>query len=300
MNAYFNSENNHIMKHLLLISILSLLIPLTLNAQEPLFLERSLSGVSIQKSDLTGNSAEYQPIFGTGDYDSKFVKGISRFGCLTIESGGSSKIAGYDNEEHILFILEGTGNMQYNNDAIPVSKNDFIYIPVGVKFGLVNPRERAMKVIIMGFRIPYDTKIKPTPGLMIANTDEVPFQVLGQHGPTTQFQLLMGTTESKRDRLAASLQVNSLFIMDFASGGTNIPHKHEKEEEIYFVIKGTGEMVAGATPDGKEIRYPAKEGDAFYFAPNTMIGFYSATKEGEAHAQILAVRSKFTAAAQDR
>jgi hypothetical protein len=35
-----------------------------------------------------------------------------------------------------------------------------------------------------------------------------------------------------------------------------------------------------------------KEGDAFYFSPNTLIGFYSATKEGEEHARILAVRSK--------
>ena len=43
--------------------------------------------------------------------------------------------------------------------------------------------------------------------------------MLGQHGPTTQFQLLMGTNESKRDRLAASYQVNSLFIMDFAPAG---------------------------------------------------------------------------------
>jgi hypothetical protein len=50
---------------------------------------------------------------------------------------------------------------------------------------------------------------------MIANTDEVPFQVLGQHGPTTLFQLLMGTTESRRDRLTAAYQVNSLFVMDF-------------------------------------------------------------------------------------
>jgi oxalate decarboxylase/phosphoglucose isomerase-like protein (cupin superfamily) len=80
--------------------------------------------------------------------------------------------------------------------------------------------------------------------------------------------------------------------MDFAPGGTNIPHRHANEEEVYFVLNGEGEMVAGETTDGKEMRYPAKEGDAYFFAPNTLIGFYSNTKEGEKHARILAVRSK--------
>ena len=35
---------------------------------------------------------------------------------------------------------------------------------------------------------------------------------------------------------------------------------------------------------GGETRYPVKEGDAFFFSRNTLIGFYSGGKEGEAHA----------------
>ena len=127
---------------------------------------------------------------------------------------------------------------------------------------------------------------------MIANADEVPFQVLGQHGPTTLFQLLMGNTESKRDRLASAYQVNSLFIMDFAVNGTNIPHRHDNEEEIYFILRGKGEIVAGVTADGKEDRHPSKEGDAYFFSQKTLIGFYSGNKDGEEHAKILAVRFK--------
>ena len=49
-------------------------------------------------------------------------------------------------------------------------------------------------------------------------------------------------------------------------------------------------MVAGADAARNEARYPSKEGDAFYFTRNTLIGFYSGGKEGEDHAQILAVR----------
>jgi len=284
------------MRYLILPLFFSLHFSFVIDAQAPVFLKRAISDILVQKSDISGMSAQYKPIFGNEDDNSQAIKGIVRYGYLTIDSGGSSSIVNYDNEEQIYFILEGTGNLEYDKTNIPVAKNDFIYIPVGVKHGLSNPRERPLKAIIMGFKIPDRAKIKQTPRLMIANADEVPFQVLGQHGPTTLFQLLMGTTESKRDRLAAASQVNSLFIMDFATGGTNIPHRHEREEEIYFVLRGTGEMVAGETTDKKEARFPAKEGDAFFFSPNTLIGFYSGTKEGEEHARILAVRSKIISA----
>jgi len=145
----------------------------------------------------------------------------------------------------------------------------------------------------MGFKIFAGTVIKPTTKLMIANSDEVPFQILGSHGPTTQFQLLMGTTESTRDRLAAAYQASSLFVMDFNVNGTNIPHKHKDEEEIYFILRGQGDIVAGETDDKKEFRHPSKAGDAYFFSPNTLIGFYSGNKEGEEHARILAIRFKY-------
>jgi len=281
------------MRYLILVLFFYMNFSFVIDAQVPIFLKRTLSDVSVKMTDISGELAHYKPVFGNGDPDSQVVKGISRFGYLDIDSGGSSNIVKYDNEEQVLFIIEGTGNLHYENSTIPVAKNDFVYIPAGVKHGLSNPRERTLKAVVMGFLIPDVSKIESTPFLMIANADEVPLQVLGQHGPTTKFQLLMGTTTSRRDRLAAAYQVNSLFIMDFAAGGTNIPHRHAREEEIYFVLSGAGEMVAGESADGNEVRYPAKEGDAFFFAPNTLIGFYSGTKEGEKHASILAVRSKF-------
>jgi mannose-6-phosphate isomerase-like protein (cupin superfamily) len=81
--------------------------------------------------------------------------------------------------------------------------------------------------------------------------------------------------------------------MDFAPGGTNIPHHHEMEEEIYYVLRGSGEMVAGGGADGNEGRYPAKAGDAYFFRLNTTVGFYSAAKGGDEHDLVLAVRSRF-------
>jgi hypothetical protein len=50
-------------------------------------------------------------------------------------------------------------------------------------------------------------------------------------------------------------------------------------------------MVAGSDPNGREIRHPAKEGDAFFFPPGTLIGYYSGAVPGAEHDLILAVRS---------
>ena len=79
--------------------------------------------------------------------------------------------------------------------------------------------------------------------------------------------------------------------MDFAPGGTNWPHHHEAGEEIYLVMEGQGDMVAGGGMDGVEGRHPAKAGDAYYFRPNCTVGFYNQGKAG-AKAYILAVRSR--------
>jgi mannose-6-phosphate isomerase-like protein (cupin superfamily) len=271
--------------------LLFLLFTGTVNSQGS-YLKRSISQVPEMKMEISTNSAHYKALFGAGDDSSGSIKAINRYGNLTIDPMGSSRSLNYSDEELVLFVLDGTGILEYDKKEVPVSKNDFIYIPVGTKFGLSNPRERSLSVILMGFKIFPGTNIKTTPGLMIANADEVPFQVLGQHGPTTLFQLLMGNTESKRDRLAAAYQVNSLFIMDFAVNGTNIPHRHDNEEEIYFILRGQGEIVAGVTGDEKESRHPAKDGDAYFFSQKTLIGFYSGNKDGEEHAKILAVRFK--------
>ena len=206
--------------------------------------------------------------------------------------GGRTNMVKYPNEEQVLFILDGTSILHWGKEILPVSKNDFIYIPGGTKYELLNPRDDSLLVIVMGFKLIMDSCVSKTSKLMIANTDKVNFQILASHGPTTQFQLLMGTTKSVRDKLAAAYQVTSLFIMDFDARGTNIPHKHNNEEEIYFILKGKGEIVAGESTEGMELRHLSKEGDAYYFSPKTLIGFYSENKEGEDHARILAVRFK--------
>ncbi len=257
------------------------------------YLKRSLSSVAEGRMELSSPSAHYFPLFGKGDDSSSVIKGLIRYGNLVIDPLGKSETTKFPGEEQVLYILDGTGILDCNNEKVPVVMNDFIYIPAGNRFNITNPRERKISALVMGFRMIEGDTVKPSVKMMIANGGEVKFQVLGSHGPTTTFQLLMGTTQSTRDRLASTCRVTSLFVMDFAAGGTNIPHRHDDEEEIYYILRGKGDIVAGETSDGKELRHPSKEGDAYFFSPKTLIGFYSGNAECEEHARILAVRFRF-------
>lgn len=278
--------------------ILMLFLLITASSKSQ-YLSRTLSNITEVKMDVSSPTAHYKPIFGVGDSNSSIIKAATRFGNLTIDPKGSSSIVKYADEEQVLFIIDGTGILSYGKEKVPVSKNDFIYIPAGTKFGFSNPRDIPVSVIVMGFKIFPSIVVKPTSKLMIANTSEVQFQVVGKHDPTTTFQLLIGTTESERDKLAAAYQVTSLFIMDFAENGTNNVHRHKTEEEIYLILRGHGEIVADSAADGTGLRHPAKKGDAYFFAPNTLVGFYSGNKGCEEHAQILAVRFKYPVQPKD-
>jgi mannose-6-phosphate isomerase-like protein (cupin superfamily) len=78
--------------------------------------------------------------------------------------------------------------------------------------------------------------------------------------------------------------------MEFEPGGTNFPHHHDAEEEIYVLLDGQGDMVAGSGTNGLEARFPATPGDTYFFRLNCTVGFYNGAK---APAHILAVRSLF-------
>jgi len=230
---------------------------------ESAFLRRSVLQIQEQSIGLSSATAHYKPIFGIGDPNVGDVKGLALFGELTVEPGGSSKTACYTDTEGVFFILTGSGVLRYGKENVAIKHNDFVYLPIGVEHRISNPSERPLRLLVMGFKVPEGKEVPSTPERMMANADDVPLQVLASHGPTTQFKLLMGTTQSKRDKLAAAQQINSLFLMDCAAGGTNIPHRHKREEEIYYLLSGHGDMVAGSNAAKEETRYPSQQGDAF-------------------------------------
>jgi mannose-6-phosphate isomerase-like protein (cupin superfamily) len=261
---------------------------------DPTFLRRYLPDVQPVANDLTtnANGASYRPAFGAGDSQARQLKGIARYGELTVAPAGASATVSYPAEEQIYYILDGKGILLYGDQRVPVKQNDYAYLPPGVKHGMANESNQPVRLLVMGFKIPGGTYVAPTPKLLLANADDVPLGRVAGHGPTSQFKLLMGTTQSKRDRLAAASQMVSLFIMDFAPGGTNIPHHHEMAEEIYYILRGHGDMVAGGGVDGNEGKYPARQGDTFFIRLNATVGFYSGSQGGD-HDLVLAVRSRF-------
>ena len=248
---------------------------------DPTFLYRNVNSVAAVD--------HYKPLFGAGDRDARQLRGVARFGELEIEPGGSSTPNAYPREEQAWVVLEGSGTLHYAEKSVPIRKSDFFYVPAGIRHSVSNAGQAPLRIVVMGYKLPGGLQ-PDTPDLVVANIDDVKKERVGGHPPTTLYQLLMGDTKSTRDRIAAGHVLTSLFIMNFAEGGTNFPHHHEREEEIYLVIEGRGDMVAGGGVDGVENRRPAKVGDAYFFRLNTTVGFYNT---GGAPARILAVRSLF-------
>jgi len=261
---------------------------------DPTWLHRFVPEVKEQASDLTTSTCRYRPVFGVGDSAARIPKGVTRYGELTVGPGGVSGMVSYADEEQIYFVLEGEGLLQYGEETARIRREDFMYLPPGIRHAVSNPAGSGLcRVMVMGFRVSASDTSKRPDRLMLANVADVPKQTVANHPPSTLFQLLLGTTESKRDKLAASQTVTSLFVMEFDPEGTNFPHHHDREEEIYFVLDGQGDMVAGGGMDGIEGRHPAKAGDAYFFRLNCTVGFYSRTGADQPKARILAVRSLY-------
>lgn len=259
---------------------------------DPTFLHRHVPEVAAKPSDLSTPTCHVKPIFGAGDSVPGILKGVARYGELTVEPGGACSAVVYPHEEQVYVILEGSGVLHYGEETVRVRHNDFMYLAPGVRHGISNPNDKLCRLMVMGFRIPAGTTVTPPPRLLLANIDDVKKQTVAGHPPSVLYQLLMGDRRSTRDRIAAGYTLTSLYVMEFAPGGTNLPHHHETEEEIYLLLEGKGEMVAGGGMNGIEGRHPATAGDAYFFRLNCTVGFYSRSEPGAA-ARILAVRSLF-------
>lgn len=266
----------------LLISFLTITI---INAQNQ-YLEKSVSSISEETSEISNSSTHYKSIFSIEDDE---VNAIERFAHVAIDPKGKTKSIDFKGLEYVYYVLEGTGTLQYDKEEVPISKDDFFYVPQDKKHAFENAREDTLNILMMAFRIPEDSE-GGSKEVQIANTGKVQFQEMADHGATSRYKLLMGRTNSRRDRIAAASQMTSLFIIDFFPLGTNIPHTHPREEEIYFILDGKGKMVAGQDPEGHDLYHPAKPGDAFFVGKDTSVGFYSENGEGEEHAKVLAVR----------
>lgn len=259
---------------------------------DPTWLHKFLPDAPAKVVDAASPGCRYKAVFGEGDANARILRGVARFGEWIVDPGATCTPTASSREEQIYLVLDGRGDIRYGDQRVPVQKNDYMYIPPSVRRTVSNPSGEALRALVMGYRIPEDMKITLPSGPQKANIDEVKKQTVGGHPPSVLYQLLMGDATSTRDRIAAAHVMTSLFIMVFEPGGTNAPHHHDTEEEIYLVLDGDGEMVAGGGMNGVEGRHHVKPGDAFFFRLNCTVGFYSSTAPNN-KARILAVRSRY-------
>ncbi len=259
---------------------------------DPTWLHRFVPNLPETKIPFASDTCHYRAIFGEGDSEGRTLRSVSRFGEMTVEPHGTCQTTLYDRDEELYFVLQGKASLSYGDQAYALRANDFTYVAPGVKHSIANRSEEPVRVVVMGFKIPAKRAIDPPPPEpKIVNLDDIKEETVDGHPTSVLYKLLAGPRKGKRDAIDQAYVVTSLFWMDFAPGGTNFPHHHETAEEIYLVIDGEGEMVAGGGMDGIEGRHAAKAGDAYYFRSNCTVGFYNRDKPG-AKAHILAVRSR--------
>jgi mannose-6-phosphate isomerase-like protein (cupin superfamily) len=285
-------ESGGLKKLLLFSFLLAHCLPAQDRPIDPTWLHRYVPDLVEAKAELTSPSCHYRPMFGGSDKDNRSLQTVTRFGEVTLDARGSCQNVHYDRQEEIYFVVEGTGVLHYEDQVQGLRTHDFTYLPPGVKHSLSNNSDQPVRALVMGFKVPASISISaPFPHPKIANLEDAKEETVSGHPNSVLYKLLAGLHTGKRDLIDEAYVMDSFFWMDFAPGGTNWPHHHESAEEVYLVIDGQGEMVAGSGMDGVAGRYPARAGDAYYFRPNCTVGFYNQDKPG-AKAYILAVRAR--------
>ena len=255
---------------------------------DPTYLYRDTRTAAEKPSDITTATCHYKPLFGKGDPDTSVVVGVARYGEAVIDPHGSCATVQYPQEDQVYVVLQGNGSAKYADEEVRLKTEDYLYIPSTVPHALTNTSGVPLTVVVMGF---YTKGFEQAPipsHALKANIEDVSPTFVNGHPESSRFRLLMGDVDSKRDRIAAGRVLTSLFLMEIAPGGTNFPHHHEREEEIYLILSGHGVIVAGGGMDGIAGRHPAKAGDSYFFRLNATVGYYSAP---DVSSRLLCVRS---------
>ena len=184
--------------------LFSLLLAYGLRAQDrqtdPTWLHRYVPDLSETNVGLTSPTCRYRAVVGEGDKESRSLQTVTRFGEVTLDPHGNCQTVSYDRQEEIYFVVEGDGTLQYEDQARPLRKHDFTYLPPGTKHSLSNNAEQPLRVLVMGFKIPASISIgTPAPHPKIANLEESKEETVSGHPNSVLYKLLIGLRTGKRD-----------------------------------------------------------------------------------------------------
>jgi mannose-6-phosphate isomerase-like protein (cupin superfamily) len=270
-----NFSKRHAATFIAILTGASFLIHAQERKVDPTFLHADANTAPEKPSDITTATCHYKPFFGDGA--SKLQgSGLARYGEAVLDPDGSCTSVQYPMEDQIYVVADGSGSAHYASEDVPLKKEDFLYIPATVEHALTNKSSAPLTVIIMGFSTKgYDALPLPAHAL-IDNIENVPLQLVSGHPDSTHYRILLEDVTGHDGRIKAGHVVTSLFLMEIDPGGTNFPHHHVRQEEIYQLLTGSGDQVAGSGTNGVEARYSAKPGDVYDVRANGTVGFYSA------------------------
>ena len=261
----------------------------------PTWLYRNTNTAPAEASDITTATCQYKPLLGVGDphHPPRSILGsVARYGEAVVAPHGSCKSVQYAQEDQIYVVLHGNGSATYAGQDVPLKTEDYLYIPATVAHGLENTFAAPMTVVVMGFHTQgYPNSPLPAHPLK-ANIEDVPVVYVHGHPNSAHYRLLLGPINARphhdHDYLFGGHVVNNLFLMQIDPRGTNFPHHHMQEEEVYLILSGHGNIVAGGGTDGVEGLHPANPGDLYFYRVNAEVGYFGAPG---VHSQILAVQS---------
>ena len=86
----------------------------------PTFLYRHIPNVAEKESDVTTPTCHYKPVFGMGDSAPGPLRGITRFGEITVDPNGTCRAVTYPAEEQVYYVTDGKGVLNLAADKAPV------------------------------------------------------------------------------------------------------------------------------------------------------------------------------------
>jgi uncharacterized RmlC-like cupin family protein len=191
---------------------------------DPSWLHRYVPSLPDKAVDLTTPTCHYKPMFGVGDAEAQLPVTVARYGEVTVDAHGECRTVSYPREEQIYVVLGGSGILHYGNETAPVRKDDFMYFPPALAHTVGASSAQALRLVVMGFKVPDDIQIDSSPKFPgIANLENVKEQVLTWHGPSVRYKLLLGPRDGTRNAINAAYVVQTLFFDGLCSGRHEFP-----------------------------------------------------------------------------
>jgi glyoxylate utilization-related uncharacterized protein len=141
----------------------------------------------------------------------------------------------YPEEDQVYVVLNGNGSAKYGDEDVPLQTEHYLYIPSTISHSLTNKSAIPLLVVIMGFKTKGFEKTQPPAHPLKANIEDVPATLVNGHPNSTRYRLLMGDTDSKRDRVAAGRVLTSFFLMEMRRAALTFPTTtSEKRRYTWF------------------------------------------------------------------